>query len=69
MSSGGKYEIRIKKSAEREMDSLPSNVFSRISREILRLESSPRPRGCKKLRGRHEYRIRVGDYRVLYIVD
>ena len=69
MSSAGKYEIRIKKTAEREMDSLPSKVFSRISGEILKLESMPRPRGCKKLRGRHEYRIRVSDYRILYIVD
>jgi mRNA interferase RelE/StbE len=69
MSSAGKYQIRIKKSAEREMDSLPSQVFSRISGEILKLEHTPRPRGCKKLRGRHEYRIRVGAYRVLYIVN
>ncbi len=69
MSSAGKYEIRIKRSAEQEMDCLPSKVFSRISGKILKLESTPRPRGCKKLRGRHEYRLRVGDYRILYVVD
>jgi mRNA interferase RelE/StbE len=69
MSSAGKYDIQIKKSAERELDSLPSETFSRISNEILKLETVPRPRGCKKLRGRHEYRIRVGAYRILYIVD
>ena len=69
MISARTYSIRIKKSAQREMDSLPSKMFSRIAAEILKLESVPRPRGCKKLRGRHEYRIRVGAYRVLYIVD
>jgi mRNA interferase RelE/StbE len=69
MSSGRKFEIRIKKSAEREMDALPAQIFSRITKEILQLESSPRPRGCKKLRGRHEYRLRVGDYRILYTVN
>ena len=51
------------------MDSLPSDLHRRISNAILMLESSPRPRNCKRLRGREEYRIRVGDYRVLYLVD
>jgi mRNA interferase RelE/StbE len=69
MSSWDKFEIRIKKSAEREMDSLPTEMFSRISVKILKLGSTPRPIDCKKLRGRHEYRIRIGSYRVLYTVD
>ena len=38
-------------------------------RRILVLESNPRPQGCKKLSGREEYRLRVGDYRVLYVVN
>ena len=41
----------------------------RIIRRILSLEDNPRPRGTKKLSGREEYRLRVGDYRVLYTVD
>jgi len=69
MSSGGGYEIRIKASAEKEMDALPPRVFPRVSQAILRLESSPRPRGCIRLRGREEYRLRVGQHRVLYVVD
>jgi mRNA interferase RelE/StbE len=69
VSTGGTYEVRIKSSAEREMNSLPSRIFERVSHAILRLESLPRPRGCVKLRGREEYRLRIGVYRVLYTVD
>jgi len=51
------------------MDRLPSSVFDRISAAILKLASEPRPRGCRKLRRRDEYRLPCGDYRVLYAVD
>ncbi len=64
-----KYEVRIVPAAEREMDKLPPLVHTRVSRRILSLEDNPRPRGAKKLSGREEYRLRVGDYRVLYTVD
>jgi len=64
-----KYEIRIARAAEKEMDKLPTAIHSRISRRILSLEDNCRPRGVKKLSGRNEYRLRVGDYRVLYTVD
>ena len=69
MSASAKYQIQIKSSAERDMNSLPRTVFTKISNAILSLESTPRPVGCKKLRGRVEYRIRVGNYRVLYIIN
>ena len=51
------------------MDALPKSIFTGVSKAILSLESSPRPHGCQKLRGRIEYRLRVGSYRVLYIID
>ncbi|MBI2846866.1 MAG: type II toxin-antitoxin system RelE/ParE family toxin [Chloroflexi bacterium] len=51
------------------MNKLPAAVHTRISRRILSLEDNPRPRGTKKLSGREEYRLRVGDYRILYGVD
>ena len=69
MSKGGGYTIRIKRSAEKEMDRLSDKVFRRISEAILRLESDPRPAGSKKLRGVQDYRLRVGQYRILYSVD
>jgi len=51
------------------MDRLPAAVHKRISRRILTLEDNPRFRGAKKLSGREEYRLRIGDYRVLYTID
>jgi mRNA interferase RelE/StbE len=63
------YTVRIKASAEREMASLPKPVFRTVSQKILDLESNPRPQRCKKLSGRQEYHVRVGDYRILYVVN
>lgn len=62
-------EVRIVSAAEKEMDKLPAAVHKRISRRILTLEDNPRPKGAKKLSGREEYGLRIGDYRVLYTVD
>jgi len=64
-----KYEVRILRAAEKEMDELPRAVHARISKRILLLEDNPRPRGVKKLSGHEEYRLRAGDYRVLYTID
>ena len=69
MSRPRRYALAIKRSAEREMDRLPVTVFRRISSAILGLEAEPRPRGCRRLRGVDEYRLRVGASRVLYTVD
>jgi mRNA interferase RelE/StbE len=63
------YTVHIKASAEREMASLPKAVFRAVSKKLLDLESNPRPARCKRLTGRQEYRVRVGDYRVLYVVS
>jgi mRNA interferase RelE/StbE len=63
------YEVSIVPSAEKEMNRLPATVHTRISKRILTLADNPRPRGFRKLSGRDEYRLRVGDYRILYIVD
>jgi len=65
----GRYAVRIKASAERELDGLPRPVLDRIVSALVRLELQPRPRGTKKLRGTSECRIRVGSYRILYTVD
>lgn len=44
-----KYEVRIVRAAEKEMDKLPGAIHARISTRILSLEDNPRPRGAKKL--------------------
>ena len=52
------------------MDALDDALFARIDLKILALAEDPRPPGCKKLRGyKDQWRIRVGDWRVLYAVD
>ena len=64
------YEIRWKRSAERELRNLDSKQVSRIIQKVETLATDPFPRGCCKLRGTEQtYRIRVGDYRVIYQVD
>jgi mRNA interferase RelE/StbE len=63
------YTVYIKKSAEKEMDRLSTKVHSRITKHLLSLSNSPRPFGTKKLFGREEYRTRIGNYRILYIIN
>ena len=64
-----KYEVRILRVAEKEMDKLSATVHHRLSQRILSLEENPRPRGAKKLSGGEEYRLRIGAYRILYTID
>ena len=63
------YQIVIKRTAEKELDALPSGVRNRIAVRLLRLEENPRLSGSLKLQGQDGYRLRIGDYRVLYSVD
>ena len=63
------YKVTLKRSAEKELDSLSDVLRRRITDKLLSLEVDPHPRGSKKLLGQQAYRLRVGDYRVLYEVD
>ena len=65
-----KYSLEIKKSAQKELDALDSALFTRIDRKIPALANNARATGCKKLKGyEDQWRVRVGDWRVLYIID
>ncbi|MCB1021231.1 MAG: type II toxin-antitoxin system RelE/ParE family toxin [Bryobacterales bacterium] len=65
-----RYQVAIRPSAAKELDALPDPVFDRLDFRIQSLAADPRPSGCKKLRGfKNLYRLRVGDYRVVYSVD
>lgn len=61
-----KYQVILPKSARKELDRLPDDVASRILARLAGLETNPRPADVKKLKGRDAWRIRVGDYRVIY---
>jgi mRNA interferase RelE/StbE len=64
------YRVALTASAEKELHGLPSEVVARIVPRLERLAASPRPPGCKKLKGGdNEWRIRVGDYRIVYEID
>ena len=64
-----KYDIQILRRGQKELARLPNIFYERIKDAILALASNPRPQGCKKLSGRDGWRIRVGDYRIIYEVD
>lgn len=62
------YSIEFRPSARKALLELPASDRSRISKAIGRLSENPYPTGCKKLRGTDFWRIRAGDYRVVYTV-
>jgi mRNA interferase RelE/StbE len=65
-----KYSLEVKQSAQKELEALDDPLFTRIDRKILALADDPRPTGCKKLRGyKDHWRIRIGDWRAVYIID
>lgn len=60
------YSILLKHSAEKELAHLDSKTHDKIITQLVALKENPLPKGVKKLRGRDGYRMRVGDYRILY---
>ena len=67
---GTEYQIVFARSARRELDDLPRSLGLRILRRIESLTLTPRARGCRKLVGSTNlWRMRIGDYRVIYGVD
>ena len=61
-----KYTVELTKKAEKQLDKLSDKVASSIFKAIEELADNPRPHGVMKLTDRKGYRIRVGDYRVIY---
>ena len=60
------YRVLIAKSAARELEAVPLKNRRRIIARIRALSDDPRPPGCEKLSGEDKYRVRQGDYRILY---
>ncbi|HEY5161697.1 MAG TPA: type II toxin-antitoxin system RelE/ParE family toxin [Terriglobales bacterium] len=64
------YRVALTASTEKELHGLPTKVVARIMPRLEHLALAPRPPGCKKLKGGDkEWRIRVGDYRIVYVID
>jgi len=60
------YTITISRTAQRQLDALPDEIAENLISVIQKLAQNPMPSGYKKLKGRDGYRIRKGDYRILY---
>jgi len=63
------YSLLIKPSAAKELEGLPGRDRKRAVSKIQRLAAEPRPTGAEKLSGQERYRLRQGDYRILYLID
>jgi mRNA interferase RelE/StbE len=64
-----KYSILYKRSAAEELLQLPVTVAFKVRAAINKLSENPRPHGCKKLKGSDsDYRIRLGNYRIIYTI-
>ena len=65
-----RYKVQFREKALKELNSLDAQIVKRIWPKIWALAENPRPPGCKKLSGCDDmWRIRIGDYRVLYTID
>jgi len=64
-----KYKITIKKSAAKELEDIPKKDLRKIVKRIQSLAHNPRPAGCQKLSGQSRFRIRQGDYRIVYSIE
>jgi len=63
------YSVEVRLSAVKELDGIPQEDLARVAARIQTLADTPRPPGCEKLSGQERYRVRQGDYRILYEVD
>ena len=63
------YKLLIKPSAVKELEAVPARDRRKVAAKIQALAVDPRPRGSEKLSGQERYRLRQGDYRVVYAID
>ncbi len=64
------YSVLVSRTASKELADLPTQALNRIMPAIKKLGENPRPPGSKKLKGAHDsWRIRIGEYRVIYTID
>lgn len=64
-----RYEVIIALSVFKTLSKLPDHIAGRLEAAMLQLENNPRPPGCKKLKGRNAWRIRQGDYLIIYEIE
>ena len=63
------YQLLIEKQVQKQLEKIPVTDYQRVKTAINDLAKNPRPEGYKKLKGRPGYRIRQGNYRVVYDIN
>jgi mRNA interferase RelE/StbE len=63
------YSIFFKESARKELETIPKRDLQRIMERVAGLSDDPRPHGSEKLSGQERYRIRQGNYRIVYSIQ
>jgi mRNA interferase RelE/StbE len=63
------YKILIRRKAQKQLTKIPARDYKKVKQVILDLANDPRPPGSKKLKGRPGWRIRLGNYRVIYEIQ
>ena len=70
MSTHPPYEVYLERAAERDLKQVSARNFRRVISHIKMLAENPRPAGCRKISGsKNDWRIRIGNYRVIYDID
>ena len=64
-----KYTVVVTRSVQKLLIKMPDILANSLEKAMLNLEENPRPFGYKKLKGRNAYRIREGDYRIIYEIE
>jgi mRNA interferase RelE/StbE len=65
----GKYKVFLRRSAADELGRIPKKDLVRLIERVGSLANEPRPQGCEKISALDRYRVRQGDYRVVYAID
>jgi len=63
------YSLFLKESVQKDLEGIPKKELKKIFSRIKSLAAGPRPQGCEKLTGRDRYRLRPGQYRLVYAVQ
>ena len=63
------YKVELRRKAQRNLDRLPRDDFNAVLEAVRNLVSTPRPKGVEKIKSAGLWRIRQGDYRIVYSID
>jgi mRNA interferase RelE/StbE len=63
------YQVVIEKQAQKQLAKISPPDYAKVVAALKELADNPRPHGYKKLKGRPGYRVRVGDYRIIYLIE